>query len=86
MPTLDARALSNAKIAVIGKVTAEKLSTFGIISDLIPEEFRAESLVDALKNFVADKNILIARAEIARDVLPRELENFGAKVTVAAAY
>ena len=83
---LDARALSNAKIAVIGSATAKTLSNFGIIADLIPKEFRAESLIDALKDDVAEKNILIARAEVARDILPRELEKFGAKVTVAAAY
>ena len=83
---LDARALSNAKIAVIGSATAEKLSHFGIIPDLIPAEFRAESLVDALKNSIRGKNILIARAEVARDILPKELEKFGANVTVAAAY
>ena len=83
---LDARALSNSKIAVIGSATAEKLSSYGISADLIPEKFCAESLVDALKNSVAGKNILIARAEIAREVLPRELEKFGANVTIAAAY
>ena len=83
---LDARALSNAKVAVIGSSTAETLSKFGIIADLIPKEFRAESLIDALQDDVSDKNILIVRAEVARDVLPRELEKFGAKVTLAAAY
>ena len=83
---LDARALSNSKIAVIGSATAEKLSNFGISADIIPAEFRAESLVDALKNSVQGKNILIPRAEIAREILPLELEKFGANVTIAAAY
>ena len=83
---LDARALSNSKIAVIGSATAEKLLNFGIIADLIPEKFCAESLIDALKISVAGKNILIARAEVAREILPLELENFGANVTIAAAY
>ncbi len=83
---LDARALSNSKIAVIGSATAEKLTGYGIIADLMPAEFRAESLIDSLKNQVAGKKILIARAEVARDILPVELENFGAEVTVAAAY
>lgn len=83
---LDSRALSNSKIAVIGSATAEKLSNYGIIADLMPKEFRAESLIDALKDSVSGKNILIARAEIAREILPVELEKFGANVTVAAAY
>lgn len=83
---LDARIFSNAKIAVIGSATAEKLSSFGLIADFIPKKFRAESLIDTLKNFVNGKKILIARAEVAREILPQELKNFGANVTVAAAY
>lgn len=83
---LDARALANAKVAAIGSATAEKLSAHGINADVVPAEFRAESLVDALKNSVAGKKILLARAEVARDILPAELEKSGAEVTVAAAY
>ena len=81
---LDARAL--CKVAAIGSATAEKLSDFGIIADIVPKNFVAEDLADALKNFVGGKKILIARAEVARDVLPDTLKNFGADVTVAAAY
>ena len=83
---LDARIFADSKVAVIGSATAERLSNFGIIADLIPEEFRAESLIDALKDKIEGKNILIARAEVAREILPHELEKFGAKVTVVAAY
>ena len=82
---LDARAFGRAKVAVIGSSTAEKLSHFGIIADVVPKDFCAESLIDSLKTF-SPKNILIVRAEVARDILPRELKNFGAEVTVAAAY
>lgn len=83
---LDSRALGKAKIAVIGSATAEKLSDFGIFADVIPKKFVAESLVDELKNFVDGEKILLARAEVARDVLPAELEKFGAKVTLAKVY
>lgn len=82
----DARIFYNIKIAAIGSATAEKLFNFGIRADLIPEEYRAESLIESLKNSIAGKNILIARAEVARDILPRELKNYGANVTIAAAY
>ena len=81
---LDARALK--KVAAIGSATAEKLLSFGIIADVVPKNFVAESLADALKNFVGGKKILLARAAEARDVLPEALKNFGADVTVAAAY
>ena len=82
---LDARAFATAKVAAIGTATAEKLSHYGISADLIPKEFRAESLIDSFKN-LSPKNILIVRAEIARDILPAELKNLGADVTVAPAY
>ena len=82
---LDARAFCDAKVAAIGTATAARLENFGIIADLIPKNFCAESLIDSLKNF-SPKNILIVRAEVARDILPAELKNFGAEVTVAAAY
>ncbi len=82
---LDARAVGTAKVAAIGTATAEKLSRYGIIADLIPKEFRAESLIESFKD-LSPKNILIIRAEIARDILPAELKNFGADVTVAPAY
>ena len=83
---LDARIFYNAKVAAIGSATAEKLSDFGIVADLIPAEFRAEGLIDELKDKVADKKILIARAEVAREILPQELEKLGAIVTVAKVY
>ena len=82
---LDARALGASKVAAIGSATASRLENFGITADLIPAEFRAESLVYAFKNFSAQK-ILIVRAEIARNILPDELKKLGADVTVAAAY
>lgn len=83
---LDSRIFYNIKIAAIGSATAEKLKNFGIHADLIPKEFCAENLIESLKNSVAGKNILIARAEVARNILPEELKNFGANVTIAAAY
>ena len=81
---LDARALN--KIAAIGSATADKLSSFGIIADVVPKDFVAESLADSLKELVADKKILLARAEEARDILPESLKNFGASVEVVPIY
>ncbi len=81
---LDARALN--KVAAIGSATAEKLLNFGIIVDVVPKDFVAESLAESLKDFVADKKILLARAEVAREVLPDALKSFGAEVTIAPIY
>lgn len=81
---LDARALN--KVAAIGSATADTLSSFGIIADVVPKDFVAESLASSLKDFVADKKVLLARAEVARDVLPETLKNFGAEVVVVPIY
>ena len=80
----DSRALN--KIAAIGSATAEKLLNFGIIADVVPKDFVAESLAESLKDLVADKRILLARAEVAREILPEALKNFGANVEVVPIY
>lgn len=81
----DARSI-RGKIAAIGSSTARALEAHGIIADFVPNEFRAEALVELLKDRVEGKKILIARAEEARELLPHELRKFGAEVEVAAAY
>jgi len=53
----------------------------------VPEEFRAEGLLTALKGERwQGKRVLLARAAAARDVLPRELRQRGAHVDVVPAY
>jgi uroporphyrinogen-III synthase len=46
----------------------------------------SESLIDGLIGQVVDQRILLARAEIARDVIPDALRNVGAEVDVVDAY
>ena len=85
----DIRALSHLKIAVIGPATQNALKHYGIQADLIPKEFIAESLIDALKNTISDfKNIrfLMPRADIARNMLPKTLIELGAMVDDIALY
>ena len=84
---LDARALAGLKVAAIGPATADKLQDMGLKADLVPEEYVAEGLVRALTaTGVSGMNILLARAQEAREVLPRELSAAGAKVTEVALY
>ena len=83
----DTRALGYAKIAAIGSATANALRSYGIHADLVPEEFRAEALVDALIPILPSRaRILLARAQEARDVLPESLRTHGAMVDVVSAY
>ncbi len=84
---LDARALAGATVAAIGPGTARELAANGIVADVVPDEFVAEALVEALGEVdVAGRKILIARAAEARDVLPDALRERGAEVDVVSLY
>ena len=84
---LDARALANATVAAIGPGTAAALRERGIVADVVPERFVAESLVEALAEVpVKGRPVLLARAAEARDVLPRALRERGAAVDDVALY
>ena len=83
----DVRDLGNAKIAVIGPATAERVRQRGLRIALQPKEFVAEELVRAFKRrSVRAKRILLARADIARPALAAGLRKLGAKVTEVVAY
>ena len=81
----DARALAGARVAAIGPGTARALSDHGVIADVVPERFVAEGLVEALAE-VPVARALIARAAVARDVLPDALRERGAEVDVLELY
>ncbi|MCD4675045.1 MAG: uroporphyrinogen-III synthase, partial [Desulfobacula sp.] len=83
----DVRALGHLKFACIGPVTKERLKDFGIISDILPETYRAESVIDAFSTVeIKDKKVLLPRAKTARTILPEELTNMGARVDEVTAY
>ncbi len=84
---LDVRALGPIRTAAIGPATAEGLKKFGLNTDILPESYRAESIVDAFRTQdVTGKHILLPRAAEARPVLPVELRKLGAIVDEVAAY
>jgi uroporphyrinogen III methyltransferase/synthase len=84
----DAREIGGARIAAIGPGTAQRLKDFHMHVDLQPEEFVAEALVRAFQKEgnVENLRILLARAEQARDVLPKKLSSLGAIVDEGFAY
>ena len=84
-PPGDARALAGATVAAIGPGTARALAERGVVADVVPKRFVAESLVEALAG-VPVTRALIARARDARDVLPEALRARGAEVDVLALY
>jgi uroporphyrinogen III methyltransferase/synthase len=84
--TTDLRAI-RGRICAIGPATRDALERFHIKVDILAEQYVAEGLLSALSNFdLAGARILIARAAIARDVLPDELRRRGARVDVCEAY
>lgn len=73
-------------VAAVGEATASAARDSGFPVALVPEKYVAEFLVDALAGQAAGKKILLARAEIARDVIPGALRAAGATVDVVDAY
>ncbi len=83
----DARDLFGITVCAIGPATAAALCERGVRADLVPEEFKAEGLVDAVGDrLLPGARVLLARAAEAREVLPEELIRRGAHVDVVPAY
>jgi uroporphyrinogen-III synthase len=74
------------QIAAVGKATAEAAREAGFTVAVTPREYVAESLIDSLTNSTKGQRVLIARAAIARDLIPDKLRATGAIVDVVDAY
>jgi uroporphyrinogen-III synthase len=77
---------SGLQCVAVGSATAEGLREFGLPVGLIPGEYVAEAVVEALRARVAGAHILLIRAAVARDIIPDELRRAGAMVDVVDAY
>lgn len=86
----DSRALGGAKVAAIGPATAAALEKHGIIPDLVPESYVAESVAAELLRIegpaLKGMRILLPRAAEARMVLPDQLALAGAIVDIVPLY
>ena len=83
----DVRALNHLHTAAIGPATSQRLRTFGLKSDIVPENYRAEAVVEAFRSLdLKGKKVLLPRAAEARPVLPVELRKMGAEVDEVTAY
>ena len=84
--------LDEIMVCAIGQRTAEKLHDAHIHVDLIPSQSTAEGVFAALSEFVGGNerlsglNILLPRAAVGRDYLPKSLEEAGARVDVVTTY
>ena len=83
----DARSFGKPRIAAIGPATARKIAEYRFATDLLPEKFVAEGLVEAFKKeHIESQTILWVKAEETRDVLYDELMDQGAIVDRCIAY
>jgi uroporphyrinogen III methyltransferase/synthase len=82
----DLRRLGNVRLAAIGPGTADALAAFHLKADLIPAEFRAESLAATLAAQAPGKRFLLARASRGREVLAEQLRSAGAVVDQVVVY
>ena len=80
------RRLLPLNLVAIGPATRCAIEKEGLPVAIMPKEYIAESVVQSLEGKVRGKRVLLCRAKIARDVIPRELRRLGAFVDVVEAY
>jgi len=84
VPPADVKRL---RLCAIGPETAKALQAHGLRVEVMPQEYRAEAVIEAMAAFPLEgRRILLARAAVARDILPRALAAHGAHVDVVEAY
>ena len=82
----DLRSLK-ARICAIGPATKAAVEALHLKVDLMPAEYVAESLLEAFaKENLEESKILLPRAAVSRDLVPRELAARGAHVDVVETY
>ena len=87
---LTPRVFSSTTVAAIGTATADALTLRGVVPSLVPGEFVAEALAEALiqhsRGSLVGARILIPSAEESREVLAEGLRKHGAEVETIAVY
>jgi uroporphyrinogen III methyltransferase/synthase len=82
----DVRELARARIAAIGPATADALVGRLVRPAVVPDEYRAEGLLEAMGAAVDGRRVLLPRAAGARAILPDTLRARGALVDEVVAY
>jgi uroporphyrinogen III methyltransferase/synthase len=95
----DIRDLKGIKICAIGTKTAKEIKKYGLKTDLIPDEFRAEGLIEAFTTpqpplakrgiegwALRGMRFLLPRAEKAREIFPEKVRKLGGVIDVPVAY
>ena len=83
---LDVSEMKHLRVAAVGSATAEAARKADFRVTVVPDSYNSEGVVAALGNSILGKRVLLARAKVARDVIPDALTAAGALMTVADAY
>jgi uroporphyrinogen III methyltransferase/synthase len=84
---IDIRRMSKAKIAAVGPKTEEALSNRGLMTVALPASFQAAGLLNTvLYELKPGQEVLLPRADLARDDLPDQLKQLGLNVTSVHVY
>ncbi|MGD0733760.1 MAG: uroporphyrinogen-III synthase [Terracidiphilus sp.] len=88
---IDLGQCSSLQVATVGEGTAAAAKEVGFYITFVPVIYVAESLIEGMigkssENKIAGKKILLARAAVARDVIPDAIRAAGAAVDVVDAY
>ena len=83
----DARAFGDTRVAAIGSKTAERLLSYGIRADFVPEQFVGEAVAEGLlERSEGGDRISLYTAQESRDVLAETLRAAHRSVDVYPAY
>jgi len=98
----DIRDLKGIKICAIGSRTAKEIKQYGLKVDLVPEQFRAEGLIEAITDMqkrevksggripgskiLQGVRFLLPRAEVAREIFPEAVRELGGEIDVPVVY
>jgi uroporphyrinogen III methyltransferase/synthase len=85
---VDAGAMERVAICAVGSATAEAIEAEGGRADVVPDEYVAEAIVQALsmRGSLTRKRVMLPRSDIGRDLLPVALRHAGAVVVDIPTY
>lgn len=83
----DARTLGKMRICAIGEATSVSLKIYGIVADLIPDDFSSQGILNSFRSIKIERtSFLLPRADLAGQELATGLVRMGAKVEQVVTY
>jgi len=84
----DIRDLKGIRLCAVGSKTKEEIERYGIRVDLVPDEFRAEGLIESFRKLGSLKGMrfLLPRGALAREIFPEKIKELGGVIDAPVAY